>query len=183
MMTQWERKSTCLSTPEMLCQQPNSSVSCAALGLVLILSALITLRRTKKHYCDYSCRRYMFNRKSAKAGTCNEAVSARIGISSIIVPTALLLLMCGFYGAGSFTYTTVDKHLVPVYYQTDVADLLSSVVGILGSCFAMAVKYFSLWYLIVYNLQLALKLLLLCGDVETNPGPETAGKLTRDLIY
>ena len=159
-MTHWETKCSFITQPESFASNQVHHPLCVTLLAFTIL--FWTFRRKKRKESSFSSnsKPHLYSRPEG-TGVVNEFMSTFHSFPSIILAFGLMLLIpCGTL---LDEYSTGHISILPNY--------IAGVIEVLSDCHMGTPEYFSLRGLAFCSVQLTLMLILLCGDVEVNPGP------------
>ena len=161
-MTQWERKCSFIASPEVY-----GSNQHVATSLLAVVTLWWIVRGTKKQSIRLNnIGPLYFNLKTAVD------VCKPISCSLLLGVFMISLISNGIL---QHTNATCIKHEYSTGHISIPPNFVGNLMQVLRNCHMGCLEYYSLWGLACCSGHLIL-LLLLCGDVEVNPGPYDKGQ-------
>ena len=163
-MRQWERRCSFIASPELYARNQHVATS-----LLAVVTLWLIVRGTKKQP--------LVSNKNLS----NPPFCCYLKITAVCKPISVSIML-GFFLISLISSGVLHHSKAPLIgheYNTQHINILPNFVGNImqtwRNCQLGCLEYYSLWGLACCSGHLIL-LLLLCGDVEVNPGPYGKGK-------
>ena len=177
-MTHWETKCSFITQPESFASNQVHHPLCVTLLAFTIMLWTFRRKKRKENLFSSNSKPHLYSRPEG-TGVVNEFMSTFHNFPSIILAFGLVLLIpCGTlqppitkHPEATCTldeYSTGHISILPNY--------IAGVIEVLSDCHMGTLEYISVRGLACCSVQLTLMLILLCGDVEVNPGPHEQDK-------
>lgn len=168
-MTHWEMKHSFITSPEMA----NNQVGTYLLAFAFIFCVFLRSKR-KELFLPYKTTTRS-DTSSRRLDIHNASAPVSCGIFSLLVAFSPIALVCS--NLSSTTSETPKKTRVAtnvrcfIGHHMDRMSIPIVICGVIKMLCDCPLDYYAPKGLVCSSMQLALLLILLCGDVEVNPGP------------
>ena len=178
-LTHWEKNCSVIGYSDC---QVNGHVGNMLLSFAILLSIFRFTKRSAKKFGPYRYKNKMVLRvKVYIIFSESDEIKNRFSKRCKLLSVFMVLLTIGLllFGNESTYGTSNNKTHFPIYDYTDFQCLScgNRSIETIDEFRTETQDFYSLWATMSCGFKLVLMLLLLCGDVEQNPGPQTLGMI------